>query len=39
MSKTITKSFITDKINGIKVNSSLKCHSTNYENMSNRNVA
>lgn len=39
MSKIITKGFITDKINGIKVNSSLKCHSTNYENESSRNVA
>ena len=35
----ITTSFITTKINGIKPNSTLKCHSTNYENMSSREVA
>lgn len=38
MAKTVKTGFITDKINKIKPNSSLKCHSTNYENMSSRNV-
>lgn len=38
MGKKISTGFVTDKINGIKPNSSLKCHSTNYENMSSRTV-
>ena len=30
MAKTITAGFINEKINGISVNTSLKCHSSNY---------
>lgn len=38
MAKKISTSFITDKINGIQVNSSLKCNSDNYTNLSSRDV-
>ena len=38
MANTITSGFITDKINGITVNTSLKCHSSNYNNADSRNV-
>lgn len=38
MAKTITTGFITDKINGIKVNSSLKCNADNYNNCTSRDV-
>lgn len=36
--KKITTGFITDKINGIKVDSSIKCHSSNYNNYESRDV-
>ena len=39
MSKTIKTSFISDKINGIAINSSLKCNSSNYTNDSEREIA
>lgn len=39
MAKIITTGFITDKINGIKVNSSLKCNTSNYTNETKREVA
>lgn len=38
MAKTITTGFVVDKINGIKVNSSLKCNSDNYNNCASRDV-
>ena len=38
MSKATTKGFIKAKINGININSSLKCHSSNYENLGNRTI-
>lgn len=38
MAKTITTGFIADKINGIKVNSSIKCNADNYNNCSSREV-
>ena len=38
MSKATTKGFLNTKINGIKINSSLKCHSSNYENLGNRTI-
>lgn len=34
----VSKTLITDKINGIEVNSSIKCSSSNYNNYSNREV-
>lgn len=39
MSKTIKTGFISDKINGIKVNAALKCDSDNFNNMSSRKVS
>lgn len=38
MSKVIKTGFISDKINGIKVNKSLKCNSDNFNNKSSREV-
>lgn len=38
MAKKISTGFITDKINGIKVNSSLKCNTDNYNNCASRDV-
>jgi N-acetylmuramoyl-L-alanine amidase CwlA len=38
MAKTITTGFITDKINGITVNTSLKCNTDNYINSASREV-
>lgn len=38
MSKATKKGFIKAKINGIDINSSLKCHSSNYENLGNRTI-
>lgn len=38
MGKLIKEGFITDKVNGIAINSSLKCHKVNYSNRSSRNV-
>lgn len=35
---TITKTYITDKINGISVNTSIKCNSANYNNKGSRDV-
>lgn len=35
---TITKGLITDKIHGLTVDTSIKCKSTNYTNMSSRDV-
>ena len=39
MGKTITAGFIGDTINGIVVNSSIKCNNDNLNNNSSRNVA
>lgn len=39
MGKTISTAYIKDKINGISVNSSLKCNSSNYTNNSSRSVS
>ena len=39
LAKTIDIGFISDKINGIAVDSTLKCNSTNYENMTNRRIS
>lgn len=39
MAKTISTGFITDTINGIKVNSSIKCNSGNFNNNASRTVA
>lgn len=38
MAKTISTGLITDKINGIDVNTSIKCNSANYTNVSSRTV-
>jgi N-acetylmuramoyl-L-alanine amidase len=38
MAKKISTGFITDKINGIKVNSSLKCNADNYNNCASRDI-
>jgi N-acetylmuramoyl-L-alanine amidase CwlA len=38
MAKTVTTGFITDTINGIKVNSSIKCNNDNLNNNASRNV-
>lgn len=38
MAKTINTGFITDTINGIKINSSIKCNSGNYSNNASRTV-
>lgn len=39
MAKKINTSFIADAIHGIKINSSLKCHSSNYTNDGEREIA
>lgn len=39
MAKNISIGFINDKINGIRVNSDIRCNSDNYEEMSNRSIA
>lgn len=39
MAKAISAGFITDKINGIAVNASLKCNASNYNNNDSRGVA
>lgn len=39
MAKIISTGFITDKINGITVNTSLKCNSANYKNTTSRNIS
>ena len=39
MAKAISAGFITDKINGIAVNASLKCNTSNYNNRDSRSVA
>ena len=39
MSKTINTGFITDKINKITVNTSLKCNTSNYTNSASRTVS
>ena len=39
MAKNISTGFINDKINGIRVNSDIRCNSDNYEEMSNRSIA
>lgn len=39
MAKTINTGFISDTINGIKVNSSIKCNSGNYTNAPSRSVS
>lgn len=38
MGKVISTGFITDTINGIKVNSSIKCNSDNYQTKTSRTV-
>ena len=38
MGKTIKTGLITDTINGIKVNTSLKCNSNNYNNKTSRTI-
>lgn len=38
MGKTITKGFLTDIINGIKIDTSKKCHSENYDNYTSREI-
>ena len=38
MAKKISTGFITDKINGIKVTSSLKCNADNYNNCASRDI-
>lgn len=38
MSKTIKKGFVSDKINGISINNSLKCKSSNYNNKTSRKI-
>ena len=38
MGKTISTGYISDTINGIVVNSSIKCHTSNYNDNSGRNV-
>ena len=35
---TIKTGFITDKVNGIKINSSLKCNANNYNNRTSRDI-
>ena len=39
MSKTISTGFIEDTINGIKVNSSIKCNAGNFKNSAPRDIA
>lgn len=39
MGKTITTGFISDVVNGIKINCSLKCKNTNYNTMRSRTVS
>lgn len=39
MAKIIDTGFISDEINGIPVNSTLKCNSTNYENLVSRRIS
>lgn len=39
MSKTIKKGFVSDEINGISINKSLKCNSDNYNNETSRKIA
>lgn len=38
MSKTITTGFISDTINGIKVNNSIRCNSDNYNSKTSRKI-
>lgn len=38
MSKTIATGFISNTINGIKVNNSIRCHSSNYQSKVSRKV-
>lgn len=38
MAKTITTGFISDTINGIKVNSSIRCNSSNYNSKASRKI-
>ena len=39
MAKTISTGFISDEINGIAINSTLKCNSSNYENLASRRIS
>lgn len=39
MGKTISTAYVTDKINRISVDSSLKCNSSNYTNNSSRSIS
>ena len=39
MAKTLTTGFVTDTINGIKVNSSIRCNAGNFNNNASRSVA
>lgn len=38
MAKTIKTGLITDKVNGITINTSIKCNSSNYTNVSSRTI-
>ena len=39
MAKTISTGFITDKVNGITIKTSMKAHSSNYDVCSSRSVS
>ena len=39
MAKTVTTGFITDTVNGIKINSGIRCNAGNLNNNASRNVA
>ena len=39
MAKIISTGFVSATINGITVNTSLKCNSSNYENFSSRKIS
>ena len=39
MAKTISTGFISDKVNGIKIKTSMKTHSSNYDSYSKRSVS
>jgi N-acetylmuramoyl-L-alanine amidase CwlA len=39
MAQTINTGFITNKINGITINTSLKCNASNYTNATDRNIS
>ncbi len=39
MAKTVTTGFVTDTVNGIKINSGIRCNAGNLNNNASRNVA